>query len=419
MKTGTTFIQDLLNHNREALLETGFLVPGEGWTDQSRAVREVLGFSITDPRGPGESSGMWEELSGQMLAHRGTASVLSMEFLSFSSSEQAARIVEELREAEVHVVLTVRDAASAIAAQWQTACRNGSKVTLRRFVQGVGELLDSQDPRGRAPRMFQRTQDVARMLDVWVPLVGRGRVHVVTVPPRGSDPDLLWNRFAHVVGFDPAVCTDRTVDPNPSLGLASSELVRLVNAELGDVAYFDYARTVKRQLARVILGSRAAREPRVQLNRRGLRLAARWNERTRAAVARHRVDVVGSLEDLPVEPPGSEHPQALPTPSPAQLLAAAATGLDGLRSWQAYLEHRLAAAARGEQLADPIADADVTDVDDPTPPDRWGDQPDPVQSAVSELVRRLRTCMELRNRVEELLELDEQSATSLVPADAE
>jgi hypothetical protein len=431
MKTGTTFLQDLMTANKEAMAAAGFLFPGERRTDQSRAVRDVLGFAITDPLGPSGSTGMWDVISRQMLAYDGTASILSMEFLSYADTERATRIVESLRDAEVHVVLTVRDAAATIPAQWQTSCRNGAKVTLRRFVQGVGDLLDDENGTGGGDsdghgasdggsagdggsggavggsggRIFQRTQGVVRMLDVWVPLVGRKRVHVVTVPPRGSDPEILWHRFASVVGLDPSVCRDRTVDPNPSLGHASTELVRLVNGELGKVDYFDYVRTVKRQLARGILGSRAPLESQVRLNRKGHRFAAQWNDRVRQAVERHGVRLVGTFDDLPVAPPGPEVPKPMPSPSTEELLEAAATAIDGLRHWTQMLTRALAEGVRTHAfraITHEFADPRAIDPADATSPDRWAGEPEPVDAAVREVVSLVRTCMELREQVQAL-----------------
>ncbi len=409
MKTGTTFLQDLMSANKEALAGAGFLFPGERWTDQSRAVRDVLGFAITDPSGHGDGSGKWDEISGQMLAHDGTASILSMEFLSYADAERAQRIVGSLRDAEVHVVLTVRDAAATIPAQWQTSCRNGARVTLRRFTQGVGDLLDDDGgtggTRGAGGRIFQRTQGVARMLDVWVPLVGRKHVHVVTVPPRGSDPEILWHRFASVVGVDPSVCPDRTVDVNPSLGLASTELLRRVNGELGKVDYFDYVRTVKRQLARGILGSRARLEAPVRLNRKGHRVAARWNDRVRHAVERHGVRLVGTFDDLPVAPPGPEVPKTMPTPSPEELLEAAATATDGLRHWTHMLKTALAEGVHSDAfkaISTEFAHPGDIDPADATSPDRWAGEPEPVDAAVREVADLVRSCMVLRDQVESL-----------------
>ena len=45
--------------------------------------------------------------------------------------------MSSLGSAEVHVVITVRDAAATIPAQWQTAVRNGSTLRWEDFRRGV------------------------------------------------------------------------------------------------------------------------------------------------------------------------------------------------------------------------------------------------------------------------------------------
>ena len=44
------------------------------------------------PTTPG-TQGMWEKVTAEVRAHRGRASVLSMEFLSYADSDQAAAIL--------------------------------------------------------------------------------------------------------------------------------------------------------------------------------------------------------------------------------------------------------------------------------------------------------------------------------------
>src|SRR6476619_6799928 len=107
MKTGTTFLQDLMQANRAELADAGFLFPGERWADQSLAVQDVLGFGADDPRALAATRGRWAAMAAEMLAHRG-ASILSMEFLSFADTDAAARVLASLEEADVHVVVTVR-----------------------------------------------------------------------------------------------------------------------------------------------------------------------------------------------------------------------------------------------------------------------------------------------------------------------
>ncbi len=401
MKTGTTYLQGLLSANKDRLADAGYLFPGERWTDQSRAAADVLGFSLEDPRRKAAVEGRWDRIVTEMLAHRGRgrkASIFSMEFLSFADTEQATRILDSLAQADVEIILTVRDTISTIPAQWQTSCRNGAHVPYRRFVYGVRDALaaDSGDgPVSKPVRLFRRTQDIERMLDVWVPLVGAQRVHVVTVPPRGSDPALLWHRFASVVGVDPDVCEQPDEGSNSSLGHASTELMRLVNKQL-HLSPTDYTLLVKGPLARRILGSRADVEKPIRMHRRGHILGVRWNRRIRRAVQRHEVHVVGSLDDLVVQRPGKDVRPKLPQAAPHEILAAAVHARDGLLALREQLSDGLPDRPSTGGVAEPqVLRLPRLPFEPVTPADRWSDRPDPLQAAVDELVDLVHQCVEV------------------------
>jgi hypothetical protein len=439
MKTGTTYLQDLMSANRDQLRAAGILFPGERWSEQSAAAADVLGFKVSDAERAEELACAWDAMVEQMMSWRGKASVYSMEFLSFADEEQARRVVDSLEGAEVHVVLTVRDAAATIPAQWQTICRNGGKVAFRKFVYGVKEALDSGgETRDRPVRMLMRTQGIGRMLGVWVPLVGAEHVHVVTVPPKGSDPDLLWERFASVVKVKPSACTQPVETSNPSLGHASTELLRRVNIALGPLTKADQAAVLKGPLARRILGPRAPLEKSIRLHRRGYAFARRWNREVRTAIAESGAQVVGSLDDLSVEKPPLSLPKTLHRPPPADLLAAAETGREGLLALQAELAEEVLALgsepvfatspappeapAEGQDDHDDHDDHDADDYDlhddhheddddDHHEDDDDGDDATPgvldperelVREAVVEVATLARSCMNLHNQARSL-----------------
>jgi hypothetical protein len=365
--TGTTYLQRLMAANEDRLADAGYLLPGESWRDVVLATHDALS-TAKDPQMRGSAEGRWNRLAAEMVAHRGTATVLSMEFLCWAKPEAAARIVESLAGAEVHVVLTVRDTAAVLRSQWQTNCRNGAQVPLRRLIWGLRQVVEKDGHAERRPeRMVDRALGVPRVLDTWVPLVGAERVHVVTVPLRSSDPDLLWKRFAGVIGVDPDSCPARSVDSNPSIGLASSELMRLLNIELGPVLRTDYLRTMKALLARDILGERASLEPRVTLNRAGHNLSARWNARVRTAISDSGVDVVGTLDDLPTDRVGDEVPAAVAEPTDEELLEAARWAEEGLEKALARLERSAASLRASRGAGDPQrpAESDEKADDDP------------------------------------------------------
>lgn len=61
------------------------------------------------------------------------------------------------------------------------------------------------------------------------------RVHIVTVPPPGSSPTELLERFSTVLGVDAARlnASPTVVNTNPSLGHVQAQLLRQVNEVMG------------------------------------------------------------------------------------------------------------------------------------------------------------------------------------------
>jgi hypothetical protein len=400
MKTGTTYLQHLMEDNRETLLRAGVLFPGARWVEQSLAVRDVLGGTAglgdqeDDEADARPSRGMWRSMVDEIQAHDGTSTVVSMEFLSYADEEKAARIVESFPGKEVHVVLTVRDAAQSVPAQWQTSCRMAGTAPLGAVVKAMAKgPSPTGEPGGQAARLLQRTQGIPRMLDVWVPLVGADHVHVVTVPPRGSDPVLLWRRFAEVVGIDADSCVPPTSYVHTSLGMVSTELLRLLNVELGrSVARSDQGRTVKRELVQALHG-RSADEGSIRLNLRGRRLARRWNRAVRRAIRAHGVDVVGDLDDLDTSPVDPATPVELQAPSEQQLLDAAVVARARLLGYRQELRERAGGAAAAASAAASAASAG--DVATAAGAASSEDGPGSLGGALKELGDLARECIDL------------------------
>ncbi|KAA1427119.1 hypothetical protein [Nocardioides antri] len=390
--TGTTYLQRLMAANADVLSRDGYLLPGESWRDVVLATHDALNTAKKTDLAAA-AGGRWDRLAEEMLAHRGKATVLSMEFLCWAKPEAAERIIASLGDAEVHVILTVRDTAAVLRSQWQTNCRNGAEVPLRRLIWGLRQVVEKDgQPSSRPERMIDRAMGVPRMVDTWVPLVGAERFHVVTVPLSSPDPDLLWKRFAGVIGINAGRCRERSVESNPSLGLPSSELMRLLNIELGPVNRTDYLRTMKSLLARDILGERASQERKVTLNRPGQNLSARWNGRLRTAITTSGVDLVGDLDDLPVGRAGKDVPAELEAPTDEELLFAAAWARKGLEEAIASLEEKVAqlreeqgydaASAEGRGDHSPDTSHDTDDTDDQGSDEDHGSDDDPEDAGL-------------------------------------
>ena len=201
----------------------------------------------------------------------------------------------------------LRDLARQIPAEWQENVKHRRTTTYAEF------LADLQDPsrqRGVAS-WFWGVQEVPDILDRWGSTLPRDQVHLVTVPPQGSPHDLLWQRFAQVLGLDPDEFTLEDTRTNASLGVAEVAVVRRLNEKVADIVPNAHYRALVRE---------ALVHQNLSSDRRSARLsvppdvwawAAQLSRQWVAELALRGYDVVGDLDDLlPVAPSPYSDPDA-------------------------------------------------------------------------------------------------------------
>jgi hypothetical protein len=330
-KTGTTFLQDALWANRARLAAQGLQLPGYSDRDHSRASRDLRETPrpASDPADPW--TGEWDVLAGQALCARDRA-VISNELLAASSPQQAERAVCSLLRAEVHVVVTVRNFAAFLPAEWQEAVKCRGTTGWEAWLDAVIAAEGAADRRRRS--WFWRVHDTLALLDMWSQHIPPDQVHVVTVPHQAPGR-LLWTRFAAAMDIDPGGCDVTRGRRNSSLGYAETEFLRRMNEALpAEMPDWFYAREIKQILAHGVLSDRP-RGARLVLPPSYAAWAAEQAEILRAGLRDAKYDIVGDLADLrPAEEAG---PHASPADQPAgqpaepQLEAAvqAAVGLAG------------------------------------------------------------------------------------------
>jgi hypothetical protein len=286
MKSGTTFIQGRLNANRERLAEQQVLFPGPTWARHVRAVSDLLG---SDKRKPGS----WNSLVDEVNEYDGTA-VVSMEYLAPMGAPRIKVLRDAFPETEVRVAVTVRDLGRSVPAMWQEAIKN-------RRTWDWDEYVRSIQKGGEPGKRFWRQQHAARIVRRWSSVLGPDHVYVVTLPPPGASPGLLWDRFSEVAG----IATD-TWDEGPraneSLGAASTQVMRQLNLATQDLPLTAYKKRVKALAKHVMGGHRGAEDP------IGFTVP-RWLRQESAKVItqleRSGAKVVGDLSELePVDVPG-------------------------------------------------------------------------------------------------------------------
>ncbi|MCL8024946.1 hypothetical protein [Nocardioides bruguierae] len=297
MKSGTTYLQGLLEHSSDLLADQGVLFPGPTWDTQLRAVNDFLGLPHSRP-------GDWVALCERVAAHPGSV-LLSMEFLANLGPARITKLLDDLGDAPVEAVLTVRDIGRSVPALWQETCKNRRTWSWSEYVDGV-----RHGDQGPGPgRHFWRRTSFASIASRWAAALGTDAVTVVTVPPPGADPDLLWSRFRAAAGLRDAAW--RTPPrANESLGGASARLMKVLNERSADLASEQYLHRYK-ALAKYTLGTDREVEPRI-----GFTVPDWLHERSRReveALAATGVRVIGDLADLtPVDTVG-EDPDSLGT----------------------------------------------------------------------------------------------------------
>ena len=343
-KTGTTYLQTMMWHNRAELARQGVLLPGESsrqhlWA--SGVVREDPHLSRRSPA----AERAWDVLVEEINAWDGTA-VVSHEFFAAASAGQAARAVGALGDAEVHVVVTARELLSLVTARWQEFVKNGSTVPIDDYP--VSDASGPTDDWGWS------TLDLSDVLARWGAFLPHERVHVLTLPRPDEPRETLWLRFTDLVGIDPASCESTGDGLNESLGVVQVELLRRVNAELrGFTAPVDRGNWIRGYLAQEKLVPRGGErfwpsDDRIaELCERGNRIAD--------AIAAAEYHVIGAVQDLrpPEHVPPRRHPDSV---TDAEALdAAAALVADMLTDVRALTRNARVQHQRIERLQDPPA----------------------------------------------------------------
>lgn len=297
-KTGTTYLQDRLARNAGGLAAHGVHFPTRSPMVSPGLFHFRAALDLLDQDwggAPGHAVGSWDALTKRVRRLDGTV-IVSHEILAPARPEKVAKAMADLAGSEVHLVYSARDLARALPAAWQESIKQGRKWTYRKFLRRTR----------RGKPWFFRAFDIPSVLGTWGAGLPPERIHVVTVPQRGTvttGGDPLWLRFCEAFGIDPAwapVDSDRT---NRSLGVAETQLLRQLNQRLDRVTRREaaYDSLIRDMLAQNELVKRESAPVRLPLH------AFDWVEATTERwieyLQQSGVHVVGDLADLrPVRP---------------------------------------------------------------------------------------------------------------------
>ena len=287
-KTGTSYLQSVLERSRGALADQGVTVLPISTT--AFTVMLDLRGQLRRDLDPPEAFEALDRLAEDAASAPGERALMTQELLSLCSTAQATRLVESLPGHEVHLVVTVRDLATQLPSLWQQHMKARGVTPFAAFVDRVTSGGSGDDAAGF---------DLLGVLEQWRGVVPPERVHVVTFPRPGAAPTLLLERFCQVIGVDPDPLDTSRSRSNPSIGMVQAELLRRVNLALGSRLPHPragYRGPGKKFLAETILIKQEGRPPRLPVRTRA------WvEERSQALVEALRsggYDVVGDLDEL-------------------------------------------------------------------------------------------------------------------------
>jgi hypothetical protein len=265
-----------------------------------------------------------------------------MEFLAPRQRPKIDTITDAFAGSDIQVVLTARDLARSLPAMWTETMQNRGVKTWEEFLESV----QNPDNGEKVGPWFWRNQRISAIAERWAGAVGRDHFTLVTVPPKGAPPSLLWDRFASVAGIPEGIC-DLDVRSNPGIDAASAMVLRALNERLASDGFNrqDYERVVKGVLAKQGFVRRGRESVPLGIDERWVR---RLSKRELTALRDLDLRVVGDLDDLEAAAVPGVHTKKVTV---EQQLEAALDGLTFMaqRSMHNWERRRASEQARNEE----------------------------------------------------------------------
>ena len=294
-KSGTTYLQSVLEANRQALSDAGVLLVGDRHLDRIHAALQIREDKRLDEM-PEASRHAWTNLVRQIEEWPGDSAVLSYELFAAASTGQAQRAVADLSAYDVHVVVTARDLGRALVSAWQERLKFGITTRLEKWTP-----KDEQD----GGEWGWHTLDPAAVAARWGSTLPADHVHIVTAPGPGAPPHELWRRFAEACGLADLPAGLDVTRANESLGVVQAELLRRVNQVLAPEIQGSRQRSVwiRDLLAQGVLAP-LGHEP-IGTTETQVAAARETSERSVERIRAAGYAVHGDLDDLrPADPDG-------------------------------------------------------------------------------------------------------------------
>lgn len=223
-KTGTTTLQGAFQLARPWLARHGVAYVSTALRRPGRPAAAVKGRARLDGQQAPQQPD-WPELVAKVHAAGDRRVVVSSERFCNADEQVARRIVRELGDQQVHVVVTLRPLARIVPSQWQQYVQDGLRTPYYEWLDG----MFLQPPYEKPTPSFWRRHLHDQLVRRWAAVVGPENLSVVILD--GSDPGMLLHTFESLTGLPRDSLVPKDDVANRSLTLGEVELVRFLNEE--------------------------------------------------------------------------------------------------------------------------------------------------------------------------------------------
>ncbi|NMP14782.1 hypothetical protein [Thalassotalea sp. Y01] len=289
MKSGTTFLQQILSSNQAALKKHGWSYPGNR-LNQQHACYALCGEHIPW-RFPAVPEALGKDLVQALRSAKTPNSVISAEALSCLSKQGIAHFIDKVGAPD-RVVFTIRGLSSAIPSSWQQLIKGGASISY----PGYFKQLRTQ--RGSLSGIWSNYA-FGHAIELWSQVAP---VDVVIVPTQGQKSDLASLFFdACGMEFSDSFATDiESASSNISLSMELTEILRLINQLLKDDK--SQSEAVRKYFLNKMAFPLAGkyRGTKITLPQRYCEQVNNWNNEELELLQRHADRVYGQMDDLSV-----------------------------------------------------------------------------------------------------------------------
>src|SRR5699024_3712140 len=257
MKTGTTSLQQAAHAARATMYRHGVYYPGKGRNhrlainaflkrpDTMVAGRTIIpGQSVADVRFvPSENT--WNSLIEDIESEPEKRIMISHEFASNASEEEAKRFVDELGPSCTHIAITLRPLSDMLRSHWIERIKSGER---KRFDEWLTTMLDPEAT--TISTNLKRQTDQAALVERWANAVGPENVTVIVAS--SDDKNLSTSAFEEMLGLPERTLTGSIQDgrlSNRSLSQSEAELSRQLNVAVNrpdELSWHVYREVIQR-----------------------------------------------------------------------------------------------------------------------------------------------------------------------------